>query len=166
MKIEELTKQAIESMSREEHIDLLLNYGVSLKDRGIDISDDKLLNSALDLKKRSDEKKNQAKKEQEKVEVAPDVTPEERKDPVKSLFEMGYETHDDVLRALQSIKLAKQELERKQQETDEKLKDMKEEEMRLAQKRKDIDKKCKELEQEYKTWQLAHDKLIAAKKSS
>jgi hypothetical protein len=164
MKIEKLTKADIKKMKKDELFDLLKNYGVVLRDITT-YEEDKLLESTLALKDKSLAMEKKRAEEEKPQEATPDLTKDEKEDPVKSLFEMGYSSTEDVQRALQAVKNAKKELELKEQEITEKAEIMVQEESKLETKRKTVDEKCRKLEQEYKTWQEWHDKVIAAKKS-
>lgn len=166
MKIEQLTQTKIKEMEHGELCQLLMNYGVKLKDDGADYPKDKLLESALQLKKKADEKQKKIKEESVPQAIAPDVPEEQAKDPIGTLFSMGYDTKEDVLRALQALVSAKRDLEKKEAEINEKAKVISEEEAKLDAKRASVQKQCKQLEQEYKTWQEWHDKVVAAKKKS
>jgi|TARA_R100001530_G_scaffold18915_2_gene16066 K+ transporter len=165
MKIEQLTKAKIKVMNKEELFELLKNYGVALKDI-TNYEESKLLESALELKDKSAATQKKIAEAEKPQEAVPDLTKEDKDDPVKSLFEMGYNTQEDVQRALQAIKNAKKELELKEQEFAEKAEIITQEEAKLEEKRKSVNIKLRKLEEEYKTWQEWHDKVIAAKKST
>lgn len=165
-KIEDLTQEEIKEMSKNELCALLRNYGVYLKNDGIDYKVEKLLESALNLKEKSVEKKKKVEEEQKVKPIAPDVPPEEAKDPVSTLFEMGYQTKEDVLRALQALRDAKKELQEEQRKVDEKIEKLAAEEILLDAKRVSVQEQCKKLEQEYKTWQEWHDKVVASKNAT
>lgn len=165
MKLEALTRTNINALSKDELRELLLNYGVFLKDGGTDMTREKFLELALELKAKSETKQEEIKEAEKPQEIAPDVPQDQKENPVASLFEMGYETKEDVLRALQALRKAKSELEAKENEINEKAVIIVEETARLEEKRTSVDKQCKTLEQEYKTWQQWHDKVVAAKKS-
>lgn len=164
MKIEELTRTDIRAMNEEEMYDELKNYGVSLDRPVMDYKKEKLLEAMLGVKDKSEARLKKAKEEEKVQPIAPDVTKEEAKDPIAVLFEMGYETKEDVLRGLQALKKAKEELLKKEREITDKAAMMVEEELKLDVKRKTVKEHCKKLEQEYKTWQTEHDRIIAVKK--
>ena len=164
-KLEQLSHADIKAMSHAELCGLLRNYGVLLKDHGVDYAIEKLLASALALKKKSDEKLAQISKNEEPQDPAPDLTKEEKEEPVKSLYALGYNSRESLISDLQALKRTKKDLDLKEQEIEEKAKVIFEEGAKLDAKKVQIEIQRSRLEQESKTYKEAHDRLVAAKKS-
>jgi len=149
-KIEQTTPEEIEGMSKEDLFILLKNYGVIVRKDIMDYEEDKLREAAMALKSKSDENIKKLQEAGQPSDPFPNLSPEEKEDPVSAMAKMGYSDRKHILLDIQALKSHKAVLDQRMKDVDEIEAKISAREAKLDGKESQIEKKAQQLAEDYK----------------